>query len=199
MTTVLGILGGIGSGKSTIARLFGEFGACVLDADARAHEVLSDQDVVHEIVALFGKDVVDGDGRIVRARLAAKVFGDGKEAELARLNAVIHPRVRRFLEVDLARARRDGLPVVCLDVPLLIESGLDALCDKLAYVRASPEMRARRCAARGWSQDEFKKREARQLELSKKESVADFIIDNDDDLRAVKARVGSVYRELAGA
>jgi dephospho-CoA kinase len=199
MTTVLGILGGIGSGKSTIARLFGEFGARVLDADVRAHEVLADHDVVRELVAQFGQEIVDDDGRIVRARLAAKVFGDGKEAELARLNAVIHPRVRRFLEVDLARARRDGVLVVCLDVPLLIESGLDAMCDRLVYVRASPERRAQRCAARGWSQDEFNRREARQLELSKKESVADFIIDNDDDLRAVKARVGSVYGELAGA
>lgn len=199
MTTVLGILGGIGSGKSTIARLFGEFGASVLDADMRAHEVLADHDVVKELVAQFGNDIVDDQSRIVRARLAAKVFGDGKETELARLNAVIHPRVRRLLESDLARARHDGVPVACLDVPLLIESGLDALCDKLVYVRASPELRARRCAARGWSEDEFKKREARQLELSKKESVADFIIDNDDDLRAVKARVGSVYRELTGA
>jgi dephospho-CoA kinase len=155
---VVGLVGRIGAGKSTVARRFAEHGAEVIDADALAHAVLAEPDVVREVVARFGADVVDDAGRVRRGALAAAVFGDGPEqmAALRALEAIVHPRVRRRIRAALdavaAAPTSKGRPhVVVLDVPLLVQAGWDDLCDRLVVVQCDEAVRRARLVARGWS------------------------------------------------
>ena len=195
MTKVVGILGGIGSGKSTVSRLFADLGALVLDADASARDVLALPETVAKVRAEFGDEVVGPDGLVDRSRLGRIVFGKGDQSGLARLNAIVHPLVRRDLLAKLRDARLAGRAVVILDVPLLLESPLRAECDVLLFVRASEATRRERCRLRGWDQDEIARREARQTPLAAKESVADAFIENDDDIESARRRAFSLYRD----
>jgi dephospho-CoA kinase len=147
---VIGLVGRIGAGKSTVARMFADLGAEVLDADALAHEALADPAVRDEVVARFGAGVRDDDGRISRAALAARVFGPTPEhaAALVRLEAV--------REAELGDGRRR---VAVLDVPLLVQSGWDAACDRLVVVECEDRVRRARLAARGWSPEQVAARD----------------------------------------
>jgi dephospho-CoA kinase len=164
---VVGLIGKIGSGKSTVARRLADHGAHVFDADRIAHEVLDDPDVRTAVTSRFGADVLDTEGRVRRATLAERVFGPtaGHAAALADLEAIIHPRVRSRMEGDLARLR--GLPprpgertVAVLDVPLLVQSGWAESCDRLIVVECDAAVRQARAAARGISPDQQAAREA---------------------------------------
>jgi dephospho-CoA kinase len=155
---VVGLVGRIGAGKSTVARRFAEHGAEVIDADALAHEVLAEPDVVQEVAARFGAAAVDDAGRVRRSVLAAAVFGAGPEhAEALRaLEAIVHPRVRRriraALDAVVAAEKADGRRrVVVLDVPLLVQAGWDDLCDRLVVIECDAAVRRERLLARGWS------------------------------------------------
>lgn len=194
--TVLGLLGGIGSGKSTIAQLFAECGAEVLDADRIAHEVLEREDVRKEIRAEFGPGVFDASGAVARAALAQVVFGDANR--LARLNDVVHPRILAVLRGRIEELRASGeAPVAVLDAPLLLETGLDALCDRLVFVDASPTERLRRVAAhRNWTADQLRRREKCQKPVEEKRSVADDRIVNEGPIEAVRDRVRAIFRDL---
>ena len=198
MTIVLGILGGIGSGKSTVSRILSQAGARVLDADRIAHAVLDRPEIRRQVADLFGADLLGDDGKIVRSKLAARVFGPGEAAALERLNGIIHPEVRKDLEHAIDQGRRDGVPVIVLDVPLLLESSLDRLCDRLLFVKVQEPIRRARCAARGWDEAEFDRREARQRPVIEKEAAADFVVANDDDIGALEAGTRAVYRTLTG-
>jgi dephospho-CoA kinase len=163
---VIGLVGRIGAGKSTVARMFADLGAEVLDADALAHEALADPAVRDEVVARFGAGVRDDDGRISRAALAARVFGPTPEhaAALVRLEAVVHPWVRRRIDERLAAVREAELAdgrrrVAVLDVPLLVQSGWDAACDRLVVVECEDRVRRARLAARGWSPEQVAARD----------------------------------------
>lgn len=164
---VVGLIGKIGSGKSTVAQRLADHGAHVLDADRIAHEVLDEPDVQAAVVARFGSDVLDGAGRVRRAALAERVFGPtaGHAAALADLEAIIHPRVSGRMERDLTRIR--GLPpqpgeqtIVVLDVPLLVQSGWAEACDRLVIVECANAVREARLAARGITPEQQAAREA---------------------------------------
>jgi dephospho-CoA kinase len=197
MTTVVGILGAIGSGKSTVSRLLRDLGASVIDADHMAHQVLDEPEVIDAIRAAFGGDVLDAHGHVERRKLAARVFTTDDPAALERLNAIVHPRVRQRIESELARARRDGTSVVVLDVPLLLESGLAGLCDRLLFVQAPQAARMRRLAERGWSGGDLERREARQTALDDKRSRAHVVIENDGDVGALERTLVPLYRSWA--
>jgi dephospho-CoA kinase len=153
---VVGLIGRIGAGKSTVARMFAARGASVIDADALAHEVLDDEAARAEVVRRFGADALEPDGRVSRRALAAKVFDAASgPAALRDLEAIIHPRVRSRIEAELARLRRvhaaaDPPHVVVLDVPLLVQAGWDAACDRLVMVTCDDGVRQARLAGRGW-------------------------------------------------
>lgn len=153
---VVGLVGRIGAGKSTVARMLAARGASVIDADAIAHEVLDDAEARGEVVRRFGSDTLDPGGRVNRRALAAKVFGAAAgPAALRDLEAIVHPRVRSRIEAELARLRRvhaaaDPPHVVVLDVPLLVQAGWDTACDRLVLVTCAEEVRQARLAARGW-------------------------------------------------
>lgn len=164
---VIGLIGRIGSGKSTVARRFAEHGAHVIDADRIAHEVLGEDDVVRRIADRFGADVVDATGRIRRGVVADHVFGPSPAhaAALEWLEGVVHPRVRRRIAAELeAIQARDsehgGRTVVVLDVPLLVQSGWFERCDHIVMVACAEDVRRRRLEARGWSPSHLEARDA---------------------------------------
>jgi dephospho-CoA kinase len=167
---IIGLVGRIGAGKSTVARRFAELGAHVIDADRIAHEVLEEGDVVRQIADRFGADVLDADGRVRRRAVADRVFGSTPDHALALqwLEALVHPRVRSRITDELAavRARErsyDGKAVVVLDVPLLVQAGWADACDRLVVVECAEEVRSERLAARGWTATEREAREAAWL------------------------------------
>jgi len=195
----VGLTGNIGSGKSTVARLFAERGAAVIDADALARRATEDPAVLREIAARFGQDLVRA-GKLDRARLAAVVFAD-PEAR-TRLNAVIHPWVerRREAEVGGLEARLPAPAIILHDVPLLFEVGLDAEMDKTIVVDAPLALRVARAGARsGLSPDEVRARDAAQLSPAEKVRHADFVIDNSRTPADLEPQVEAVWRALTGA
>jgi dephospho-CoA kinase len=164
---VIGLIGRIGAGKSTVAARFAAHGGHVVDADRLAHEVLDEPDARNEIVARFGDGVLDDAGRVRRPALAALVFGDSpaQTAALRDLEAIVHPRVRGRIAAALERLRSaeaaDGTArVAVLDVPLLVQAGWAETCDLIVVVECADEVRRGRLAARGLTPDQIAAREA---------------------------------------
>jgi len=198
-TLVLGILGGIASGKSQVARLLAGPEGVVIDADALAHAVLGSDEVAGLVRARFGPGVLDAGGRPDREALGRLVFSD-PEARKA-LEDFTHPRVRAMIRARLEQARAQGVPRVVLDVPLLLEhdeqAGLAALCDVLVFVDTDEAERARRAAAtRGWAPGELARREAAQLPLSTKKARAHHLVPNRGTLADLEREVHAVLRRI---
>jgi dephospho-CoA kinase len=197
---ILGIVGGIASGKTALARAFEDLGCARLEADKVGHEMLARRDVLCELVAEFGDGILGGDGRVDRARLAAAAFAT--EAGTARLNEIVGgelwPELRRRA-LAAADHADPATQAVVLDAALLYESGSDELCDAVVFVEAAdPERRRRAEATRGWSWDEVRRRESRQFPLSRKRGMADFIVQNNsglDHLRDEACRILARVRE----
>ena len=174
---VVGIVGGIASGKSRIAAcLAGRRHAGRLDADASARRIRARPGIREEMARLFPRAVGRG-GTLSRAKIAQQVFDDPKA--LDRLEKLLHPAIRRDLERGISRATE---PLVLLDVPLLQETGLDALCDLVVYVACPARVRrARSRLARGWDEGHHAAREARQWSCLRKRARADFVVRNGTD------------------
>ena len=182
---VIGLAGGIGSGKRTIAYEFAKLGAEVLDADAVVHELQRNPDVVRRITDRFG-DVLDVDGVIDRKKLAGVAFAT--EADIKALESLLHPGVIIRTEERISELRRSaGNHVVVIDAPLLFEASLDRLCDEIIYVDAPQDERIKRVnETRGWSREELERREKRQKTLNYKQENADITVRNSaqiDDLQ----------------
>jgi dephospho-CoA kinase len=174
---VVGLTGGIGSGKSTVAALFKQQGAGIVDADQLAREVVeAGQPALEEIVETFGRDVLQPDGRLDRARLAATVFND--PAARARLEAITHPRIRqRMLEEVEDRRARSGL--LLLDIPLLYERPRLEAVEVVVVVWVDAATQLKRLLARGGLDEEAARaRIEAQMPLDQKKALADHVIDN---------------------
>jgi dephospho-CoA kinase len=180
----IGLTGGIGSGKSTVAALLAEHGAVIVDADRIAREVVeAGTPGLAAVVAEFGEQVLAADGSLDRPTLAAVVFAD--PAARARLDAVVHPLVRVRAAELVAAAPPDA--VVVQDVPLLVETGQAASYDLVLVVRADVEERVRRLVGRGLTAEDARARIASQATDEQRAAVADVVISNDggrDDLAA---------------
>lgn len=197
MTRVFALVGGVASGKSTVARAFEKLGATVIDADAEGHEVLKDAQVRQEIRQAFG-DVFAADGSVDRAKLGAAVFGDA--AKLERLNGITHPRIRARTQARLDAAIQGNAKAVVLDVSLLLESkAYEGKYDVLVYVACPEEERERRAEAkRGWKRGELQKRQQHQLSLDTKRALADAMIDNGGTEEATQQQVQRLWDEYLG-
>ncbi len=185
----VGLTGGVGSGKSTVAQMLSELGAEVIDADALAREAVAPgTPALGRIVDAFGAEVLDGGGRLDRAALAAVVFAD--DAARARLNGIVHPEVARLAAERMRRLEERGARWVVYDVPLLYENGLEEMFDVVVVVDSAPEQRKQRLEERnGWTAAEAAQRMAAQLPLSDKVDRADHVIDNSGSRTETAARV----------
>lgn len=191
--TILGLTGGIASGKSFVGSLLAERGAVVLDADRHAHAVLGEEAVRKAMVDRWGDAILADDGSLRRGEVARRVFGDGAEATAERrfLEGLIHPRVRQRLRAELDDAARRGVAVAVLDIPLLFEAGWADECDAVLFVDTPLEVRRQRAAERGWSAEELARREASQRPVDQKRADADVILPgaNESDARAAIDRL----------
>ena len=197
---VIGVTGGVGTGKSTVARMFNDLGALVLDADRVAHQVMEPKRLAwRQIVKTFGSAILNEDQTINRRRLAAIVFGD--EQRRRALEAIIHPQVLRTMKQQLHRLKRSRrVRAVILDVPLLVEVGAQELVDALVVVTAPPEAQRERLKKHhGWSEEEANARIAAQWEVSAKVALADHEIDNSDGMEATRTQVKRLWNKLVPA
>jgi len=196
----VGLTGGIGSGKSTVARMIAELGVPVLDADELAREVVAPgQPAAAEIVAAWPAVARPGGG-IDRARLAGIVFADPADpAARLRLEAITHPRIQELGEARAGALAAAGHRQAFYEASLLVETGRHRDFDGLVVVTCSPERQLARAVARGLSPDEARARMAAQLPLADKVRAATHVIDNDDDLEATRAQVEKLVASLRGA
>lgn len=195
---VIGVTGGVGTGKSTVAGMFRRLGAVVLDADALAHQAMEPKRPAwRRIVKAFGKTVLNEDETVDRRRLAAVVFRD--ERKRRALERIIHPQVLRAIRRELHRLRRSGnARAVVLDVPLLLEAGAQGLVDALVVVTAPPGIqRGRLRATYGWRDEEITARMKAQWDLSAKAALADYVVDNAGGVGATRTQVKRIWSQLA--
>jgi dephospho-CoA kinase len=196
---VLGLLGGVASGKSLVAGLLAQRGAAVLDADACGHEALRLPEVQQAIRRHFGAAVFGPDGRVDRSRLARVIFAPPPEGTRQRrvLERLTHPPITRAVRRQLQALPKDT-PLAVLDAALLFEAGWDKLCERFVFVDAPPEVRRARAAARGWSEQDFAAREAAQESLDFKRQRADVTIDNSGPPEHTEAQVKRLWQSLVG-
>ena len=189
---VLGLTGGIGSGKSMVAQRFAELGAVVIDADQLAREVVEPgQPALQEIATTFGPDVILPDGHLDRKKLAGVIFAD--PAERARLDAITHPRIRERMEAQI-EARRSGPGVLIVDIPLLYENKRTSSVEKVIVVWVDPQTQLRRIQDRdGLSAEAARQRIAAQMPLDEKRARADHVIDNSGRLDHTRRQVEAIY------
>ena len=197
---IIGVTGGLGTGKSTVARMFARRGAVVLDADRIAHQLLvPSQSEGRRVVKAFGRGILTRSGRIDRAKLAAVVFSDPVRRK--QLERIMHPGVMRRMWREVSRLRRAGrMPAVVLDVPLLIEVGAHRKVDVLVVVTAPPAVRRRRMQRQhGWSQEEINARSRAQGKLEAKVALADVVVDNAGGVGATQTQVNRIWKQLVPA
>ncbi len=191
----IGLTGGIGSGKSTVAAMFADHGAEVIDADVIAREVVAPgSEGLQAVVEEFGPRVLSPDGGLDRAALADIVFSEPASRE--RLNAIVHPRIAART-AELMAAVPDGA-VLIHDVPLLAELGLQGAYDLVVVVDAPDERRVERLVARGLSEPDARARIAAQATRERRLAIADIIIDNSGDLESLRQQVRMAWPKIVG-
>ncbi|MDQ6747386.1 MAG: dephospho-CoA kinase [Candidatus Dormibacteraeota bacterium] len=192
---IIGLTGGIGSGKSTVAEMLRELGALVIDADEAARAVVEPgQPALAEIVAEFGEGVLGPGGRLDRRAVAQRVFDD--EEARGRLNRVVHPRIGEWMGARIAEAAGRGIEVVVTDTPLLYETGLDAGVAETVVVWVPLEMQVARAVARGMEELDVRARVAAQLSLDDKRGWATHVIDNSGTREETRRQVVRLWPEL---
>jgi dephospho-CoA kinase len=193
---IIGIIGGIASGKSTVAAEFGKLGCAVISADALAHDLLMEESVRDQVCELFGREILEPGGRIDRRKLAQVVFAD--ETKLAALNKVIHPRVLQRTEELISKYNEcEHAKAIVLDMPLLIEVGWADRCDRLIFVRCDRDRRTARLQRRGLDEQEIEIRENFQISVDKKAELADNTIDNNSDFLTLVRQIQDIFSDIA--
>ncbi len=191
---LVGLTGGIGSGKSTVAQMLEGYGAVILDADVFARDaVRAGSDAFLAVVQRFGEDILGADGELDRPKLASIVFAD-RDA-LAQLEAIVHPQVRRRI-AEGVEEHLDADRIVVLVNPLLIEMGTHRDCDVVVVVSAAPETQVARSVARGMAEADVRARLAAQLPLDERAQAADVLIDNEGTLEELEDEVAVLWVSL---
>lgn len=195
---VVGLTGGIGSGKSTVSKLAEEMGAVILDADKVGHEAYTpDSETWREVVAAFGDEIVAEDRSIDRRKLGAIVFAD--TAALARLNGIMHPRMFDMMKARLDEHRRQGTKIVVLEAAILIEAEWTPLVDEVWVTVASEPVVVERVRERtGLPEEQIRSRIRSQLSNEERTRQADEVIVNDGSLDELRATVAKLWEKLTG-
>ena len=196
---IIGILGGIGSGKSTVAACFAELGCVVIDADAIAHEILDEADISAKLIDRWGTEVLDSKGVVKRDKVAEHVFDS--EEELDFLNALVHPPVLELVEVLIDAHRSDSdISGIVLDMPLLVEVGWEKKCDFLIFVNCSEDKRRERIAKNAKIDiEQIKKRENFQISLDKKKEKAHYVVSNNSDKSDMAEQIAQIFSSITGS
>jgi len=195
---VIGLTGGIGSGKSTVSQFLAELGAVIIDADKAGHETFQpDTEAWREVVAAFGQEILSPDGEIDRKKLGEIVFGQPES--LLRLNQIMHPRMYEMMKARIEEYRQQGVAVVVLEAALLIEASWTSLVDEV-WITVASEARIleRLKEQRGLAEEQTLARIRSQLPSEERIKHADVVINNDGDLDAVKAKVNELWARLQG-
>lgn len=197
--TIVGVTGSLGTGKTTVAGIFGRLGAVVLDADDIAHRLIEPgKPAWKKIVSYFGKDILKRDLHIDRQALGKKAFSGARR--LKRLCAIIHPLVYKQMRAKIKRIKKvDPSAVVVLDVPLLLETGGQKYTDKVVVVTAPRSLQLKRgCGKFGLSRDDIMRRIKAQMPLKEKIKAADFVVDNGGTVVSTEKQVMTIWKKLAG-
>jgi dephospho-CoA kinase len=200
----LGLLGGVASGKSLVAKKLQELGAVVLDADRSGHEVLRLPHIKEAARKRWGASIVAADGEnageIDRKRLASIVFArtdEGRRA-LEYLEKLTHPEIGHRLQDQLSLVKRQGARVAVLDAPVMLKAGWDRFCDQIWFIDAPYETRMARAKARGWTEEEFRSRELAQEPVERKRELADLVLDNSRDIGYTHQQIERYWPSLIG-
>lgn len=193
---IIGILGGIGSGKSSVAEIFGQNGCAVINADRIAQGLLDEDYIKVQIRSEFGDGVFDVSGLVDRKNLAKKVFDDHEKLE--KLNNIIHPPVMAIVEDNILSLNdNNSVKAIVLDIPLLVEVGWEKRCDYLVFVDCDIEKRLERAAQKGkFFKKQLKIRENHQISLDKKQKISDYIISNNSDFSTLNNQVEEILLEI---
>ena len=193
---VVGLLGGIGAGKSTVAQFLVERGAAEIDSDRLNSEELAQPEVVQTLVGWWGEEILEDSGGIDRKAVANRVFRS--VAERRKLEAFLHPRIGRRRARLLARYQQDpDCLLIVLNSPLLLEAGLDRLCDTLVFVACDRKHRLERVmGTRGWSPQELDRREKLQKPLDWKRDRADHVLENSTSLDGLRNQTHNLFLKL---
>ncbi|HUP78690.1 MAG TPA: dephospho-CoA kinase [Pirellula sp.] len=198
---VVGVVGGIASGKSQVTRMLGKLNGTIISADEIAHRVLQEPDVIDSLVQLFGNSILT-ERSIDRKKLASMVFGDSEVCKTMRkkLEAIVHPRIRQLAKTDLETLKRDpNTRMIILDAPLLIEGGWLPYCDRIIYVDSPDNVRKKRAMERGWNAQEWQDRESAQMSLAEKKTYATDILLNNGTIEELTQRVLEFEGSLQGS
>jgi len=198
---VIGLVGGIASGKSTVASIFQSLGCYVIDFDAEVAQALDQPDVSRTLAQWWGPSIIRPDGSVDRAEVARIVFDD--DAQRRRLESLIHPIVWRTrqqaIDEGITSCGQD-VPAVVLDAPVLFEAGLNRECDSVIFIDSPDELRqARAQSTRNWETGELTRRERWQIPLAEKRDNSSHIIHNDTDLASLEAQVRKVFAMMCSA
>ena len=196
---VIGLAGGIGSGKSEVSRMLGELGAETLNADSFGHEVyLPGTDGHREVVETFGDDILQPSGEVDRRALGGKVFGNPEA--MAKLNDIAWPRIRQRIAESIEEHRQADTRVVVLDAAVLIEAGWTDAADEVWVVTATEADVIRRIQARNnLTEDQVRARISSQMSTEERATYADVVVENDGDIEALQSKVEALWKDrLAG-
>jgi dephospho-CoA kinase len=195
---LVGLTGGIASGKSTVSAMLEKKGACIIDADRIGHEVIKKgREGYRELVREFGEGIVGSDGEIERPRLAATVFGDPEK--VSRLNAITHPLITREIisRIEQCRNEKGEGGIAVLDAALLLEAGGRGLVDMLVVVAAPVALQVDRLRKdRGMAEEEASARISAQSSLEEKKKQADWVVENSGSIEDLEAGVEELWREI---
>lgn len=195
MGQIIGITGGIASGKSTVSLYLQELGFTIVDADLASRAVVEPgEEAYHQVVKAFGEDILLTDGNIDRVKLGSIIFNDQEKRLL--LNGIVHPAVRNWMRVKTEAALSSGEETVFMDIPLLFESKLTFMVDKTLLIYVDEQVQLKRLMNRnGLSEAEALARINSQMPLADKKALADAVIDNNGDINETKRQVKTILSE----
>ena len=196
---VIGLTGGIGTGKSEVARIFQELGAVLINADQLGHQAYTPHsEIWQEVVKAFGDEILQPGGEIDRKKLGSIVFADPDQ--LTRLNQIMHPRMARMVAQQVEELREQGADVVVVEAALLFEAGWDSLVDEVWSTESPEELVIKRLQSRsGLSQEEAKKRIDSQMSAEERTSRSQVVVDNSGDLVELERIVRSIWENRVKA
>jgi dephospho-CoA kinase len=192
-------VGGVASGKSSVADALRRRGAVVLDADAAGHAALLEPAVKEALRARWGKHVFDANGDVNRGAVAKIVFAANPQAagELLFLESVTHPVISATLLAEIESLRRRGdVPIAVLDAAVMLKAGWDKFCDRLVFVDVPRDVRWSRAQKRGWTEAQFDAREAAQTSVEEKRARADYVLDNSGSVGELETQVDRLWKAI---